>query len=97
MLILIIFIFDRTFQPILTVQIHDDTALVKPVMTLMKFRLYNETKIFLLCLHLQYRSIVILKMIISSLPQIRMRFRNNLNCILADDIMLRLSRPFKFV
>ena len=77
-----VFVFYRALQPVLTVQIENDPALVKAVMAVLKFRLYNKGKIFVTCFHLQDRSVIIAEMIIGPLPQIRVRFGDNLDPVL---------------
>ena len=51
MLVLFIFIFDGPLQPIIAVEIHDDSALVK-TMFAFKRRFHDKGKIFFTCLHL---------------------------------------------
>ena len=96
MLILVILILDGTFQPVLTVQIHHDPALVETVMAVCELRFHDKTEILFLRLHLKDRCIVIAEMIIRALPQICVRFRNDLHCAVCDPEMLRLSCPAKF-
>lgn len=75
----IIFIFYRTFEPILRILIKDNSTLVKSSMTTRKIRLHSKGKIVLLRFHLQDRSIVIHKMVIGLLPQIRLGVGGNGN------------------
>lgn len=64
----LIFILDRTLQPIITVKVHHDTALIEAVVTFGKIGLHDETEILLSCLHLQHRSVVVSEMVICPLP-----------------------------
>src|SRR5699024_4659153 len=96
MLKLVIFVFDGAFHPVLAVQIHDNPALVKTVMAVCELGLYDEAEIFLLCLHLQYRSVIIAEMIIGSLLQIGMRFCGDFNSVLLDFVRFWFSDPTKY-
>ena len=97
MLIFFILIFHRSLQPVLAVQVHHDAALVKPVMALPEICLYDKAEIPFLCLHLKYRSIVITEMIVGPLPQVSMRFCDNLYHSLINGTAFRFSCPFEFV
>ena len=93
----VIFIFHRSLQPVFAIQIHNDTALVKSVMALLKFCSDNKTEILLFCLHLEHWRIVILEMIVCSLPQIRMRFCCDCYFIITYAVCFRLPDPLKFL
>jgi len=95
MLELIVLEFNRTFQPVLAVKIHHDTALVKALMTLGKIGLHDETEILFTRLHLEYRCIVITEMIIRSLPEISMRCGGDGQCIAFHRKRRRLPGPLK--
>ena len=62
-----------TFQPVLAVKIHHDSALVKAPMALGEICLHDEAEILLTRLHLKDWCIIITEMIICPLPEIRMR------------------------
>lgn len=93
MLKVLIFVFNRTFQLVFTVQIQHDTALVKTVMAFRKLCFYQKGKECFFRIHLQYGSIVIAKMVIGSLPQIGVRFRDDFDSILCDHTTLWFPRP----
>ena len=93
MLELLVFIFYRTFQPVVTVKIHDDAALVETVMALGKVCLHDEAEILLSRLHLQHRSIIIAEMIIRSLPEVRVWCSRNGKSISVDAETLWLACP----
>ena len=63
-----IFIFDRAFQPVLRIEIQNDTALIKTMVAVRKVRFHHKRKELFFCLHLKYRRIVIAKVVIGSLP-----------------------------
>ena len=65
-------------------------------MAIGKVCLYHKGEKFIICFHLQNRSIVIPKMIVGSLPQICVRHRCYLNAFFCDFIILRLPEPFHF-
>ena len=90
-----VFIFHGSFQPVFGIQIHDDAALIEPVVAFGEIRLYDEREELLLCFHLQDRSIVIAEMVIGSLPQIGMRHGGNLNAVGLNCIHLWLSDPLE--
>ena len=52
-----ILIFDRGLQPVITIQVHDESALIKPVMTFRKIRSHHKRKALLLCFHLKNRAL----------------------------------------
>ena len=68
MLKLVIFIFDRCFQPIFRIKIHNNSALVETVAAFGKIRFHDKRKEFFIGFRLKYRCIVVAEMIISSLP-----------------------------
>lgn len=57
MLELFIFIFDRAFQSVFAVKIHNNATLVKTVMAFRKICFYHKAKIFFFCFHLKNRRI----------------------------------------
>ena len=79
----LIFIFNRRLKPIFTIQVHHHTALVKTMLTL-KSRPDYKRKISLPGSCLQNRSIVILKPIISTLPEVSSRLRNHLHFVFCN-------------
>ena len=78
-------------------EIHHNAALVKAMMAFGKISLYNKTEIFLFRLHLQHRRIVISKMVIGPLPQIRMRLCCNLDLVVLYTKLFRFPRPLEFI
>jgi hypothetical protein len=54
-----IFIFHRSLQPVFTVKVHDDAALIKAVVAFAEIRFHDEGEILLICFHLQHGSIVV--------------------------------------
>ena len=70
MLEVIILVFNRTFQPVLTVKIQHHAALVETMMAFSKVGLHNKLEESLSRGHLQHRSIVVAEMIVSALPEI---------------------------
>ena len=89
----LIFIFNRTLQPVFTVQIQHNPTLVKAVMAFRKFRFYHKGKKRFFRFHLQYGSIIVAEMVIGSLPKIRVGFRDNFDSILCDHTTLWFSCP----
>lgn len=69
MLKILVFVFNRAFDPVLAVKIHHNTALIKSVLAF-KFCFHNEREVFLICFHLQHRGIVISEVVVCSLPQV---------------------------
>ena len=65
-------------------------------MALPEISLYNKAEIPFLCLHLKYRGIVIAEMIVGPLPQVSMRFCDNLYHSLINGTAFRFSCPFEF-
>ncbi len=96
MLEAVILIFNGALQPVLGIQIHHDAALVKALVAVLEIGLYDEGKVCLFCLHLQYRRIVIPKMIIGPLPEIRMGHGRDGNLVFTDLKLFRLADPLKF-
>lgn len=88
-----IFVLDRNFQPILTVQIDCNSALVKPMMTFGKFCLYHKGKELFIGGHLQHRGVVIPESIVGALPQISVGLRHDFYRFLSYGDSLRLSGP----
>ena len=88
-----IFVLHRRFQPVFTVEVHDDPALVKTPPAFGKIRLYNKGKELFLRLHLQHRGVVIPKMIVGPLPKIRVGHCHNLDLIVFDLIRFRSPCP----
>src|SRR5699024_10362302 len=82
--------------PVLAVQIHHDSALVKPVMAFPEICLYNKAEIPFLCLYLKYRCIVIAKMIVGPLPQVCVRLCHDFYYSVMNDAAFRFSCPFEF-
>ena len=97
MLELVVFILYAAFQPVVAVEVEYDTTLVKPMVTFGEVRFYDKTEILLLCLHLEYRGVVVSEMIIGALPKIGAWFCDYLYGVAFDGEHLRLSRPFKIV
>src|SRR5699024_9930587 len=95
MLETLIFILDGAFQPVFAIQIDNYAALVKAMMAFGEFCFDGKGKEFLLCAHLQHRSVVVAKMVIGSLPQIGMRPGDDLDPILGDHAALGLSCPLQ--
>ena len=87
--------FHGTFEPIVAVQVHDNAALVEALMALGEIGLDDKTEILLLCLHLEYRRIVIPEMIVGPLPKIGVRSRGDGKGISADGICSRFPGPLK--
>ena len=95
MLEFLIFVFDRSFQPVLTVQIHHNPTLIKSVPAL-KFSFHRKGKEFFIRLHLQNGCIVIPEMIICPLPQICVGIRYDFNAAVRYRVIRRFSCPFEF-
>ena len=89
----LIFILDGGFQPILTVQIDRDPALVKPMMTFGKFCFYHKGKEFFIGGHLQHRGVVVPESIVGALPQIGVGLRHDLHRLLGYRDNFRFSGP----
>lgn len=83
MLKFLIFILDGSLQPVITIQIQHNAALIKAVLTV-KLRLDHKGEELLLCFHLQYRGVVIAKMVVSPLPQVCMWRRNDVNLFIGN-------------
>ena len=96
MLIFFVFVFDGALQPVFAVQIEDNPALIEAVVAFLEFCLYDEAEVFFIRFHLIDRRVVILKMIVGSLPQIRMRLRHDFDASVILAEFQRFSRPFKF-
>ena len=89
----LVFVFNRTFQPVFAVQIQHNPTLVKAVMAFGKFGFYQKGKEGFFRIHLQYGRIIIAEMVIGSLPQIRVRFRDDFDSILRDHTTLWFPGP----
>ena len=59
--------------------------------------LYLEAEELLLSLHLEYGSVVVAAMVISTLPQVRSRFGHDFDCVTLDDVTLGLPCPLEIV
>ena len=70
----LVFIFDGRFQPVFTIQINCDATLIKTTFTV-KLCLNCERKIPFFCPNLKYWSIVVLKTVIRTLPQVSVWLR----------------------
>ena len=92
----LILIFRRSLEPVSAVQIHDYAALVKADLPL-RYRSYSEGEVFLIGFYLKYWGTVIPEVIVSPLPEIRMRRCRYLNCFICDDIVFRLPCPVPHV
>ena len=91
----LVFKFDRAFEPVVAVQVHHNTALVKALMTLGEVCLHHKTEVLFPGLHLKNRGVVVTEMIVCPLPEVGMRCRGN-----ADDTVihfkgLRLPGPLE--
>ena len=82
MLKVLVFVFDGALQPVVTVQIHDDAALIKAVVAFLKGSLHHEAEVFFLRFHLEHRGIVIAEMVVGPLPQIGMGPGDNFNPVI---------------
>ena len=67
-----VFILNGALQPVVAVQVHRHTALVKPVVAGGKIRFHYKGEEFLLRFHLQHRRIVVAEAVVGPLPQVRM-------------------------
>ena len=95
---LLVLVFDGTFEPVLAIEVHHNTALVEAVMALRKIGLDNKREETLVRLHLQDRRIVITEMVIRPLPEIRVRFGGDGNHTSFCLYLLRsASTPFDYI
>ena len=62
-----------------------------------KVRFHKEGEILLLRFHLQYRGVIIAEMIVSSLPQVCVRFCRDPNLPVPDPKILWFSCPLQAV
>ena len=92
-----VIILDGSLQPVLAVQIQDNPALVKTVMTFGEIRFDNEREKLLVGFHLQHRRVVISEMIVGSLPQVGVRVGRYGDPAVLDLIILRRSGPFQTI
>ena len=60
-----VFILHRAFQPVLRIEIQNNTALIKTMVAVRKVRFHDKRKELFLCLHLKYRRIVIAKVVVN--------------------------------
>ena len=65
---LLVLEFHRTFEPIVTIQVHHYTALVEALVALREIRLHHEAEELLPGLHLQNGGVIVPEMIIGPLP-----------------------------
>src|SRR5699024_7148912 len=77
--------------------LHAKPVLAKADMAFCKIRLYYTAQQLFLCLHLQHRRVIVPKMIIRSLPEIRVGRRNDLHAVFTDLITLGPARPLKII
>ena len=91
-----VFVFDRRFEPVLTVQVHDHAALVKPVFAV-EFRAHDEGKIALVGGHLQHGCVIVAEVVIGTLPQVGMGFGGDADGIIVYFPVQRLARPAQCV
>ena len=89
--------FDRSLEPVLTVEINDYPALIKAAVAFMEFGFDNKAEVALIRSSLKHRRAVIPEMIVGSLPEIGMGI-----CSYEDPVSFclpaaRLSCPFKTV
>ena len=93
MLKAIVFVFNRTLQPVVAIQVHDDAALVETVMAFLKRGLHRSAEELFFRFHLEYRSIVITEMVVGSLPQISVGVGDNFHLIIGNHKGRRLPDP----
>ena len=94
---LLVFVLYRSFEPVLTIQIHHNAALVKTMMALREIGLDHKREEPLVGLHLQDRRIVITEMVIRPLPEIRVRFGGDGNHTVFYLDLLRIPRPHHLI
>ena len=97
MLELVVLVFNRSLQPVLTVQIHHDAALVEALMALCEVGLDHEAEELLTRLHLQYRCIVVLEMVVGALPQVGVGCRRDDKRVAFNLKTARFPCPLKAV
>jgi hypothetical protein len=97
MLELLVLILDRTFQPVLAVKIHNDPALVEPVVAPGEIRFDRKIEELFISPGLQNRRIVVSEMIIRPLPQVCMRLSSDPYLTAAYLIIARHPGPFKVI
>jgi hypothetical protein len=95
MLKCLVLVLDGALQPVLTVQVHDNPALIETVVAFFKAGFHNKTEVSLIRLHLKNRSIVISEMVIRTLPEIRMRQSRNPDDPVPDFAGFRFPCPLK--
>ena len=97
MLELLVFVLYRRFEPVLAIQIHHNTALVEPMMTLREVGLDDKREEPLVRLHLQNRRIVIPEVVVRPLPEIGMRFSGDGNHTVFLFYSRGLTRPLHLI
>ena len=97
MLELFVLVFDRPFQPVLAVQLHNNAALVKALVALCEIGLDNKTEELFARLHLQHWRIVVLEVVVSALPQVGVRGGGDEDGVALDLKSSWLSCPLKAV
>ena len=97
MLKLFVFILHTGLQPIVAVKVNDNATLVKTMMAIDEICLNHETEIFLVCLHLEYRSVVVSEVVVGALPKVSVWFGDHFYNITFDGPTLRLACPFEIV
>ena len=90
-----VFIFHRSFKPVVAVEIHHDSALVESVVALCEVGLYCKAEVLLLCLHLEHRSVVVAEMIVCALPQVGVRGSGDGDPVFLDSVGSRLAGPLE--
>ena len=87
MLELLVFVLHRAFEPVFAVQVHDDTALVKTVVSAGEIGLDYEGEEFFLCLHLENGGVVVAEMVVCPLPKVGARLSGDLNFLVPNHIL----------
>ena len=95
MLELLILVFHRALEPIIAIQVHHDTALVEALMALSEISLYDKTEKPFFGLDLEYRSVVVAKMIICTLPKVCVRSCRDFERITVDSVSKRFPGPLE--
>ena len=93
----LVFVFYTALQPVIAVKIKDDAALVEPMMAFGEVCLHDETEILFLCLHLEYRGVVVPEMVIGALPKVGAWFCDHLYGVILDGATLWLPCPLEVV
>lgn len=88
----LVVVFDGDLQTVVGIEIHDDLALIKTMLTIGKIRLHDEGIAFLLRLHLKHRRVVVVEVIVGPSTKISRRLGDDVDALIHDRVVARLAR-----